>query len=121
MFKPIYVQNSRLPGILSLFAPVRLWSFTVPPFTFCEETLDDATIQHEMIHMRQWLELCIVGFIILYPALWALNVFRGMNKYEAYFHNPMEQEACINENNAEYLLSRPLWAWVQYLGGKKNG
>lgn len=121
MFKPIYVQNSRLPGILSLFAPVRLWSFTIPPFTFCEETLDDATIQHEMIHMRQWLELGIVGFVLLYPGLWALNVLRGMNKHEAYFYNPMEHEACIHESDAGYLVSRPAWAWLKYLGGKRNG
>lgn len=71
--------------------------------------------------MRQWLELGIVGFIFLYPGFWALNILRGMNKHEAYFYNPMEHEACMHESDTEYLISRPTWAWLKYLGEKKNG
>jgi hypothetical protein len=118
---PIFIEHSKVPGLISLVTPIRVWSITIPPFVFCEEKADECTVVHELIHLRQWIELGFLGFVFVYPLFWLLNLVRGMDIYAAHFHNPLELEAHSNENNHEYLVHRKKWAWINYLKRRDNG
>lgn len=54
-------------------------------------------LNHEKIHTRQMLELCIVGFYIIYLIEW---IFKGYNNIS------FEKEAYANETNVDYLKTR---------------
>ena len=58
--------------------------------------------RHERIHLKQQVELLIIGFYILYPifALLGCNVF--------------EKEAYNGQWQEDYLEKRKFWAWMDY-------
>ena len=61
-FFPIFVENSRLPVVLSKLSPINIWAISLGLFVFCRGELSAVTKNHETIHFRQWVELLFVGF-----------------------------------------------------------
>tara|TARA_R110002110_G_scaffold131470_1_gene312333 strand:+ start:462 stop:806 length:345 start_codon:yes stop_codon:yes gene_type:complete len=111
--KPIIIKNSFVPKLFSWFFPVS--AITLFPFIFvADKEAEDWLIIHETIHIKQYIELLIVGF----PILYLLDFLRGLWKYkkvaDAYHSIRLEQEAYRNEGNPYYLEERTWFAWRKY-------
>lgn len=77
--------------------------------------IDDITLNHENIHTQQGKELFWVVFYILYIGEWLVNFIRFKNFKEAYLNISFEKEAYANEKNTEYLKTRRLFTFLNYL------
>jgi len=109
---PIIVKNSRLPEMLSWFMDVA--GITLFPFIFIRGEGDDRLIRHESIHILQYRETLVIGFLFLY--LW--DFIHGLIKYrnynDAYRSIRFEREAYGNELDEHYLEMRGHYAWLKY-------
>ena len=112
------------------------------PFIFVRSSykgkLSTVTENHETIHLRQQVEMLIVGVILTlilficglsWWSLFALPIFPiwygvewflrwcayGFNQNEAYHNISFEQEAYGNESNLDYLRTRTRFSWCYYL------
>lgn len=111
------------------------------PFIFVRKDARNLTVKdinHEKIHLRQQLEMYIVGVILTlilficglsWWSLFALPIFfiwygvewflrwcaYGFNQNEAYHNISFEQEAYGNESNLDYLRTRKRFSWCKYL------
>jgi len=88
---------------------------TLCPFIIVRDKFSYRLITHEMIHIRQYLELWVVGFWPVY--LW--DWFRGLIKYKsfttAYENIRLEQEAYdCTQYGRSYLVDRKKFAWRKY-------
>lgn len=70
---------------------------------------------HERIHLRQQLELLVIPFYLLYILNYFFNIFYYKNHHLAYKNIVFEREAYANDQNANYLRKRRLWAFLSYL------
>ena len=98
--------------------------FTLFPFIFIRGDGDERVINHESIHIAQYAELWVIGFLFLY----ALDYLRGYIKYwhirsdispaahkfAAYKNIRFEQEAYSYEYDMNYLENRVPYAWRKY-------
>ena len=111
------------------------------PFIFVRKDARNLTVKdinHEKIHLRQQVEMYIVGVILTlilfvcglsWWSLFALPIFfiwygvewflrwcaYGFNQNEAYHNISFEQEAYGNESNLDYLRTRKHFSWCKYL------
>jgi hypothetical protein len=76
---------------------------------------DRVLIRHEMIHLKQEMELLILPFYLLYVLNYVVNLYRYKNHHIAYMNIVFEREAYKNEANSSYLTSRRVWAWLKYM------
>ena len=74
-----------------------------------------AFINHERIHLRQQAELLVIPFYLWYILEYLLKLIKYKNKSEAYRNISFEREAYQNEKDLNYLKSRPLWKFRDYL------
>lgn len=72
-------------------------------------------INHEKIHLKQQLELLIVFFYIFYGLEWFIKLFKYKNARIAYQNISFEREAYQNENNLNYIKTRKIWTFLNYL------
>lgn len=72
-------------------------------------------INHELIHIRQQLELLIIPFYFLYLLNYLANLGVYRNHQKAYLNICFEREAYRMEKNPEYLKSRSFWGWLVFL------
>lgn len=109
------------------------------PFIFSRvKELKDYVVNHESIHLRQQLEMLIVGaaiaivmfvlgcgwwslmplplFLWWYGIEYLIRLWIYNNYNQAYRNVAMEQEAYIHQNDMEYLANRKVFAWVRFLG-----
>ena len=77
---------------------------------------DKKIINHELIHLRQQIELLIVPFFILYLLHYLLNLLRYRNHNQAYRNIVFEREAYCNDSNLMYLKTRRFSSWIKYFG-----
>tara|TARA_Y100001973_G_scaffold96329_1_gene150954 strand:- start:76 stop:420 length:345 start_codon:yes stop_codon:yes gene_type:complete len=111
--KEFIIVSPRFCKAVSIFIDV--YAITLFPFIVSKEKMDDATLNHERIHLRQQKELWVLGFYILYSLYWLKNRVSGMTSSEAYYALPFEKEAYDNDQDLSYLENRPKHAWRQYL------
>ena len=110
---PIVIQNSKIPQWLSIF--INIWAITIWPFVICRGEMDEVTLNHEKIHIKQQAELLLIGFYLLYAGFWIWNrLWHRMSNVEAYANIPFEIEAYNNDNNLKYLEERKKYAWFSY-------
>lgn len=100
------------------------------------DQVSDRTKRHEQIHTMQQYEImlasalvslilcniwaswwyllgCIVLPIALYVLVWLIEL--ALPPYNsAYKDSPFEREAYENDEDVNYLVTRPLFAWVRY-------
>jgi hypothetical protein len=119
-FFPVFVENSRLPVILSKVSPIDIWAISLGLFVFCRGELSEEGKNHETIHFKQWVELLLLGFLILYPLFWIVGLIRYRNGARAYEMIPFEQEAYANDQDLDYLKDRKLYSWVKYVWSKEE-
>ena len=110
--KPIIIKNSRLPKLLSWFMDVG--GITLFPFIFIKGEGNERLIRHESIHIAQYAETLVLGFLIIY--LW--DFLYGFVKYknydDAYRSIRFEREAYANDHDEHYLEMRQRFAWRRY-------
>ena len=97
------------------FKAIALFPFIVIRDNF--ETNNLVLINHERIHLRQQLELLIIPFYVLYFIDYILKIILFKDKNKAYKNILFEREAYLNEENMDYLQTRPFWNWARYLKG----
>lgn len=100
------------------FSGITLW-----PFIFLKKAIlksDAVFINHERIHLRQQVEMLVVLFYIWYGIEYLVRLVQFKNKHIAYKNISFEREACMNENQLEYLQKRNFWAFLSYLKTKNR-
>ena len=76
---------------------------------------DVVLLNHEKIHLRQQIELLIIGFYIWYVVEFLIRILKYKTWSEAYLNISFEREAYQKENNLDYLKSRSLFSFFRYL------
>lgn len=76
---------------------------------------DIVLLNHEKIHLRQQIELFIIGFYIWYVIEFLIRILKYKTWSEAYLNISFEREAYQNENDLDYLQSRSLFSFFRYL------
>jgi len=72
-------------------------------------------LNHEKIHLAQQLECILIGFYLIYLFNYLYNRFiKKQTHMKAYGELAFELEAYANDNNIEYLKSRPRYSWIKY-------
>ncbi len=111
--RPVVVRNSRIPKLVSWFFPVA--GITLWPFIFIREGCDTPRlINHESIHIKQYNELFVVGFLVLYIYDWIHGLIKYLSPYKAYRQIRLEQEAYMFDQDADYQHSRAAFAWRDF-------
>ena len=114
LWKPLFIENSKIPVWLSYIAPIDIGAITLGPIVISRDEMSETTKRHETIHYQQYLELAFVGFVILYLGYWAYNLLRGQTGDVAYSNIPFEAEAYANHDDENYLENRQRYSWIYY-------
>lgn len=72
-------------------------------------------LNHEKIHLKQQMELFIVPFFLIYGIEFLIKIVKYRNWNLAYRNISFEREAYANEKDLDYLKSRPLFNFFNYL------
>lgn len=112
-WKPIIFENSRVPKILSFFAPIEINAISLFPFVFCRGVASESTKRHETIHFQQQLETGIIFFYLIYLWDYVKSKLSGKSGREAYMSIRAEKEAYEKEIDIDYLKSRPRYSWLK--------
>jgi len=109
MFSPIVVKNSWVPK-LSIGTKAR--AITIGLFIFVATGYDkyELLMNHESIHVKQWVETLFIGFLLLYPLLFLVNLVRYRDTRVAYLLNPFEVEARVHASRPEM---RKFYGWLR--------
>jgi hypothetical protein len=110
--KPIIVENSRIPKILSLV--INIGAITLWPFVFVRGKADERIVRHESIHIAQYNELFVIGFLALYLYDWVKGLIKYRDKEKAYNRIRFEQEAYMYDAVDGYLWIRSRSAYMQF-------
>lgn len=113
------ISSTRLIRILTLGSDGIL-GLALFPFVIIRRDIPagkyrDRIIRHEMIHLRQQLELLILPFYIWYLVEYCAGRLRGKNHYRAIIDISFEKEADANMDDINYLRARKLFAFYKYL------
>ena len=79
------------------------------------------TLRHEAIHTAQMRELLYLPFYLWYLAEWMVRLLLTLSPMKAYYSISFEREAYANQDNADYLLRRPRFAFLRYLKHSAKG
>ena len=114
--EPYFIENSKVPVLLSKIAPIEIEAITLGLFVFSRGTISEKTKRHETIHFHQYKELFFIGFLLIYlfDFLWSAIIKRKGFTREAYLSIRFEQEAWGCDDYDNYLESRAPYDWVHY-------
>lgn len=112
-WKPKFIENSKIPVWLSYISPINISAVTLGPVVISRGQMSETIKRHETIHFQQYLETLFIGFLILYPLYWVINVCRGQSGSDAYYNIPFEIEAYANQDSTDYLLNRKRYTWIK--------
>ena len=111
--RPIFVENSSIPKVLSFLAPIRINAIALFPFVFVRSRMFPSTKRHETIHFQQQIETLVLGFYIIYLWDFLKNLLKGQKGREAYLNIRAEKEARENQHTSDYLVNRKRWQWLK--------
>ena len=109
--KPVIIKNSKIPKLLSWFINIR--AITLFPFIIIKDEGDEILIRHESIHIRQQLELLVVGFYLWYLIDYIIQFCKTGDTTAAYYNIIFEREAYDNQGDKDYLSKRRLWEFLR--------
>lgn len=72
-------------------------------------------LNHERIHLKQQMELLIIPFLIFYSLEFVFRLVYYKKWCKAYENISFEREAYLNEKDLNYLKSRSLFSFINYL------
>ena len=110
--KPIFIEKSKIPKLLSYLSPINIYAIALFPFVFCRDIITERVRNHETIHFQQQIETLVLPFYIIYLYDWLKSKIRGLSGIEAYYAIRAEKEAHLNEHNFKYLKERKRWHWL---------
>jgi len=110
---PVFIENSKLPVILSYVSPINIEAITIGPLVFSRGIMSARTKNHEAIHWQQYIETAIIGFVLLYFIYWLVGLIKYRSGSIAYTQIPFEQEAYQNDDNQIYLAQRKRYNWIK--------
>ena len=119
-WKPFFIENSRVPVILSKIAPINIWAISFGIWVWCRGELSEQTKRHETIHFQQQLELGFALQWTIYAFSYLYHLVKLKDSREAYYDISFEREAYGNEADKNYLENRKRYAWVKYIGRKHD-
>ena len=111
--KPIFVERSFIPKLLSFFAPIEIGAITLGFVVFSRGEMSESTKRHETIHFQQYLETLFIGFLFLYFYDYAKSRIKGISGSESYREIRAEKEAYENQDDLSYLVNRKRWKWIK--------
>ena len=112
-WKPIMIENSRIPVWLSYIAPITIGAITLGFIVLSRDTMTERTKRHETIHFQQFLETGFIGFLLIYIWDWFIGFLRYGNGQVAYYQIRAEREAYENDDDEDYLTNRKRWEWLK--------
>ena len=98
--------------------PKKFTAIVIFPFLITRDKdirLNPKLLNHEKIHFRQALELCVVPFYFWYLIEFLFRWLFYKDKFQAYRNISFEREAYDNESNLEYLKNRSFCSFLRYL------
>ncbi len=93
-------------------------AITIFPFVFVSDKRskeDKVLINHEMIHIRQQIEMLIIPFYIWYLLEFLFRLIQYGTRYDAYVNISFEKEAYVNESNLDYNKSKKFLSFLKYI------
>ena len=111
-WKPIFIENSKIPVWLSKIAPIEIGAITPGVVVISRNETSEVTKNHETIHFQQYLELLFIGFVLLYFWDWFVGLVVHRNGQVAYFSIRAEQEAYWNHEDMTYTQTRKRYTWL---------
>lgn len=111
-WKPIFIENSRIPVWLSYLAPITINAIAIGFLVLSREEMDERTRRHETIHYQQYLETFFIGFLVLYLFDYLVNFVRYREGRLAYANIRAEREAYENDGDPDYLENRKRYQWL---------
>ena len=115
-WKPFFIENSRVPVILSKVAPIDIWAISFGIWVWCRGELSEKTKRHETIHFQQQLELGFALQWAIYAFSYLYHLVKLRDPREAYYDISFERESYGNESYKNYLKNRKRYAWIKYIG-----
>lgn len=120
---PIIVSRG-ICYVFNIIFGVPIGAVAVFPFVIVRdnEILENKDyINHESIHIRQYIETLVFGLLIIgaFQYLYALLVLRK-SRLQAYYYMSHEQEAHQNDRNHDYLKTRKWFSYYRYLNPKNR-
>ena len=112
-WKPIFIENSKIPKWLSVFAPIEITAITLGFIVLSSGEMSEITKNHETIHFQQYLETGFVGFILIYLLDYLLNLLKFRDGTKAYLSLRAEKEAYNMHENLEYCQCRTRYMWLK--------
>lgn len=104
--------------ISKYLVPKGYLGISIFPFIFLKNKVlktDTYLINHERIHLRQQIELLVIPFYVIYCVEFLIRLIRLRNWHQAYKGISFEKEAYLNEKDLNYLKSRSLFSFINYL------
>ena len=114
LWRPIFIENSRIPIWLSKVAPIDINAITLFCVVLSRGKISERTKRHETIHFQQYLETGVIGFLFLYLVYFILASIQYGFSRAAYLEIPFEQEAHKHDKDPEYLKNRKRYSWLNY-------
>ena len=74
---------------------------------------NEILVRHERIHLRQQMELLVIGFYLWYGIEFAIRWLKVRDRQEAYRKISFEQEAYEFESEEGYLNKRNSWGFLK--------
>jgi hypothetical protein len=111
-WKPIFVEDSKIPVWLSKIAPIEINAITLGIIVFSRSSLPEHVRRHETIHFQQFLETLFIPFVLIYFYDYIKNYFLHRNGPIAYRNIRAEKEAYLNAGTVGYLNERQRYKWL---------
>lgn len=113
MYFPFVIKSDKIVKRLSLFIKIR--GITLWPFIITKSNVSWVTLNHEMIHLKQQLELLVLPFYIWYFIEWIIRLIQYRSAKLAYLNISFEREAYRNDCDQYYLNTRKPYSFLNYL------
>ena len=109
--KGLFIKTSLLRYIPFIaFQPIGI---TLGPIVLVDkDCLSRNLINHEAVHVRQYIETLFIGFLVLYLLFWLRGIISGYDSYESYKRIPFEIEASDYSSKFE---ERKWFGWIKYI------
>lgn len=111
-WKPLFIENSRIPIWLSKCAPITITAITLFCIVISVDEMSEETKRHETIHFQQYLETGMIGFLLLYLYDYVVNYIKYSSGIRAYLSLRAEKEAYAHQEDEDYLANRKRWEWI---------
>jgi hypothetical protein len=103
--------------LIKIKLPKDIIAITLYPFILTNKNkiIDDYTLNHEKIHIKQQKELLIFLFYIWYGIEYLIKMIKYKNSHTAYMNISFEREAYKHEQDLHYLDKRKLFSFIKYI------